>query len=561
MPGKSSTTWEWQRPPQLRLRFNDELIVDNFAGGGGASMGLEKAIGRSVDIAINHDPKALAMHKVNHPGTRHICEDVFNVDPEEVCDSKPVGLAWFSPDCKHFSKAKGGKPVEKKIRGLAWVAIRWASKVKPRIIILENVEEFEHWGPLNSLNMPCPARKGDTFKQFVNELEKLGYKVEWRLLRACDFGAPTIRRRLFLIARCDAQPIVWPRPTHGKGLQPYATAADCIDWSIPLTSIFGRKRPLVDATMRRIARGIKRFVLDAKEPFIVTCNHGGDRFRGQGLDKPLVTVTAAHDAHGLVVPYFVPRHGEHPKQKPRCRAANLPLPTITTTQNGATLVAAFIAKHYGGTRQTSGSSMKDPMSTVTTVDHNALVACNIVRSFGQSVGSAMDKPIGSVTAGGGGKSSLLAAHLLSLKGNSRRMMPLSEPGPTICAGGNHAALVAALMAPYYGSGSGTTGRDLREPAPTITTKDRLQLVTVTIDQESYILVDIGMRMLQPRELYRAQGFPDDYVIDLLYEGKPLSKADQVRMCGNSVPPPFAHQIALANYVNVSSQPMEVSHAR
>lgn len=510
--------WTWRRPPQIRLQLDAELVVDNFAGGGGASLGIEQALGRPVDIAINHDPEALAMHRANHPQTEHHCEDVFDVDPRAVVQGRLVGLAWFSPDCKHHSKAKGGKPVDKKIRGLAWVAVRWAATVRPRIIILENVEEFENWGPLTEDNRPCPKRKGLTFRRFVRELERCGYQVEWRQLRASDYGAPTIRRRLFLIARCDGQPITWPAPTHGAGLLPYHTAAECIDWSIPTRSIFGRARPLAEATLRRIARGVQRFVLEEAEPFIVGVGGRMGQSRPRGMGEPLQTITSKADAC-LAVPYFVPRHGERPGQDPRTRPITEPMPTVTATANGASLVAAFLAKHYGGNYTGPGASLSGPASTVTTTDHHALVA----------------------------------AHLLNMKGSDQRMRAIDAPAPTITAGGNHAALVAALMAPYYGSGSGTTGRDLRAPAPTLTTRHRLQLITVQIDGQSYVLTDIGMRMLEPRELYRAQGFPDEYAIAPAVNGKPLSKAAQVRMCGNSVPPPFARAIVAANYQSLQHE--------
>jgi len=497
--------------------MDNELIVDNFAGGGGASMGIEQALGRHVDIAINHDPEALAMHAANHPQTQHYCEDVFDVDPREVCKGRPVGIAWFSPDCKHHSKAKGGKPVDKKIRGLAWVAVKWAATVKPRMICLENVEEFEDWGPLTEDNRPCPHRKGLTFRRFVRELESLGYEVDYRRLKACDYGAPTIRRRLFLIARCDGRPIVWPEPTHGKGLLPYNSAADCIDWSIPCPSIFTRERELSPNTMRRIARGIHRFVLSDPQPFIVGVGGRMGQSRERGVLEPVQTVTAKADAC-VAVPYFVPRHGEHATQAPRCRSVLQPMPTVTSRANGASLVAAFLAKHYGG-NETPGWGMDRPMSTITSVDHHAFVA----------------------------------AHLLNLKGSARRHQDMRRPVPGLCAGGNHAALVAALIAPYYGSGSGLTGRDVRNPAPTVTSKERLQLITVQIDGESYVLTDIGMRMLQPRELYRAQGFPDEYIIDPEYRGKPMTKGAQVRMCGNSVPPPFSRALIAANYTSEAQE--------
>lgn len=496
-----------------------ELIVDNFAGGGGASLGIELALGRSPDIAVNHNAEAVAMHAANHPHTRHYCEDVWDVDPREATGGRPVGLAWFSPDCKHFSKAKGGKPVDKKIRGLAWVAIRWAAAVRPRIIVLENVEEFQTWGPLLENGRPCPARKGFTFRRWWQRLEGLGYRIEMKELRACDYGAPTIRKRLFIIARCDGLPIQWPTPTHGPGLLPYRVAAECIDWSIPCPSIFARKKPLAPATLRRIARGVVKYVIKATAPFIIKHRTGSV---GSAIDEPVHTITAgsyvkrgagAGHAMGLVVPYFVPRHGERDGQEPRTRSVEQPMPTVTGTANGASLVAAFLAKHYGG-HESPGCDARGPLSTITTQDHHHIVA----------------------------------GHLLNMKGADRRMRGIDEPVPTVCAGGNHAALVAALMAPYYGQGSGTTGRKLDEPAPTVTTKDRLQLVTVAIDGETYVLTDIGMRMLQPRELYRAQGFPDSYIIDPVVGGKRLSKEAQVRMCGNSVVPHVARAIVAANYV-------------
>lgn len=526
-----------------------EIIVDNFAGGGGASLGIEMALGRAVDIAINHDREAIAMHAANHANTRHFCEDVWDVDPIEAAGGRPVGLAWFSPDCTFHSKARGGKPFRdprraKRRRGLAWVVIKWAKLVRPRVIMLENVEEFQNWGPLLEDGRPCPLRKGFTFRRWWRQLEKLGYRIEMNELRASDYGTPTIRRRLFIIARRDGQPIRWPSPTHGPGLAPYRTAAECIDWSLPCPSIFERKRPLAEATLRRIARGIRRFVLDAAEPFIVknmtnntpraaheplstilTGNHHylatpfvstyyGDKrptdVRGIRLDQPLPTQTT-ENRHALVMP-FVTEHANASTQ--RNMPADEPLRTQCAQVKGGhfALVSAFLAKHYGG-HETPGQMALEPMSTVTTQDHHAVVA----------------------------------GHLLNMKGSDRRMRPLDAPAPTVCAGGTHAALVAALMAPYYGQGSGVTGRDLRDPTPTITTKDRLQLVTVTIDGESYVLTDIGMRMLGPRELYRAQGFPDSYVIDPKVNGKRLSKAAQVRMCGNSVCPQVAAAIVTANF--------------
>lgn len=494
--------------PQFVLPLAHELVVDLFAGGGGASTGIEQAIGRHVDIAVNHDPEAVSLHTANHPQTRHFCEDVFAVDPLQVTGGQAVGLLWASPDCKHFSKAKGGKPVSKKIRGLAWVVVEWAKAVRPRVICLENVEEFQTWGPLGEDDRPCPIRKGETFREWKGALEALGYVVEHRELRACDYSTPTIRKRLFLVARCDGQAIVWPADTHGAGLKPYRTAADCIDWSIPCPSIFERERPLAEATMRRIAHGIKRYVLEAAKPFIVRIGHTGhgDSGKTRGVDEPLSTVTSKAE-HLLASPTLIQTgYGERPGQAPRVPGLDKPLGTIVNGQKHA-LVAAFLAKHYGG-NETPGWPLDRAISTITTQDHHHLVT----------------------------------SHLAKLRGTSSSASA-NEPLHTISAQGFHHAEVRALLLKYYG-----TDQDpqLGEPLHTVTTKDRFGLVTV--HGEDYFIADIGMRMLQPRELYRAQGFPDSYLIDRGADGRPLSKASQVRMCGNSVCPPLARAIVAANYV-------------
>lgn len=545
-------------PMQYGLDLGHELVVDLFAGGGGASLGMEMALGRPVDIAVNHDRLAVAQHQANHPDTRHFCESVFKVDPVRVTGNRPVGLLWASPDCTHHSKAKGGKPVKKQIRGLAWVVVRWARRTRPRAIMLENVEEFRDWGPLDETGRPCKRRKGQQFDAWIHQIERLGYRVQYRLLRACDYGAPTIRRRLFLIARRDGRAIEWPQPTHGpadspgvrKGrLKPYRTAAECIDWSIPAPSIFDRPRPLANNTLRRIARGVQRFVLDCLEPFIIPLTHRGDA-RVHAVDEPLRTVTGAHRGeqaliapyiarigqtggngcysndvrdplttvttkgeHLLCAPYCIPRHGERDGQDPRTRSVEQPLPTVTGTGNGASLVAAFIEQANTGM---VGHDARKPLSTI---------------------------------VGKGCTQRLVHAHLINLKGADRRARAIDDPAPTVCVGGTHAGLVAALMAPYYGSGSGETGRDLRDPAPTVTSKDRLQLITVRIGSTDYVLTDIGMRMLQPRELYRAQGFPDEYVIDRGPGGEPITKTAQVRMVGNSVCPPVAEALVAANFAH------------
>lgn len=503
------------RPPLLGL------IVDNFAGGGGASLGIELASWAGPDIAINHDAIALGLHAANHPHCQHLVEDVWAIDPRAVTNGRHVALAWFSPDCKHFSKAKGGRPVEKNIRGLAWVVIRWAATVRPTMIALENVEEFQDWGPLTQDGLPCPERKGRTFDLFVRRLREMGYAVEWRELRACDFGAPTIRKRLFLVARCDGRPIRWPAATHGKpgslevasgALQPWRTAAECIDWSIPCPSIFGRERPLAEKTLARIARGVRRFVIDAAQPFIVPVTHSGD-LRSHAIDEPLRTITGAQRGeYSLIAPYFVPRHGERPTQEPRCKSVDEPMPVVTATANGASLVAAYMAQHNEGM---VGHPMTSPVSTLTAKgSHQQLVSAFLTKFYGTSTGADMREPFPTITAGGG-------------------------------KGGQHVGEVRAFLMKYYGTGGQL--QSLAAPAHTSTAKARLGLVTVAgVD---YQIVDIGMRMLTPRELFRAQGFPDGYVIDRLADGTPVTKTDQIRLCGNSVSPPVARAILAANFSN------------
>lgn len=530
-----------------------EIIVDSFAGGGGASLGISWATGRAPDIAINHDLEAIALHKANHPESEHHSEDVWHVDPVNACRGRPVGLMWLSPDCKHFSKAKGGKPVSKKIRGLAWIAVRWAKAVRPRVIVLENVEEFQSWGPVLSDGQPCPKRRGQTYRAFRRSLERLGYVVDARELRACDYGAPTIRKRLFLIARCDGQPIVWPAPTHGKyGVQPWRTAAECIEWSLPCPSIFERKKPLAEKTQRRIARGVQRFVIDNPRPFIVPTAHAGDE-RSHSLGEPLRTITGSRRGdHALVAPVLTQRYGEWPNHPPRGTPIDRPMPTVTPTQNGTQLVQAFLAKHYGDRGQRPGSGMDEPVSTVTAYDHNALVTAHLQRDFGKSVGSRASEPVPTITGGGGGHAALVTSNLLHLRGTEESHLhgdAVDAPLRTLSAHGLHAAEVRAFLFTYYGTKQRTG--DLLDPSPTITGKDRMGLVTV--HGVEYVIADIGMRMLQPRELYRAQGFPDSYRIDIPYNGKPLTKTAQVRMVGNSVCPPLAAAIVRANYVEAADQ--------
>ena len=428
------------------------LIVDNFAGGGGASLGIEMAMGRHVDIAINHDPEAIAMHKVNHPFTKHYCEDVWDVDPIAVTHGQPVDLAWFSPDCTHHSKARGDKPKNQKIRGLAWVATKWAAQVYPKIIILENVEEFQDWGPIGEDGKPIKKLAGETFNAFVEQFKNLGYSVEWRELRACDYGAPTTRKRLFLVAKADKADIRWPEKTHGPGRKyPYHAASEIIDWSIPCQSIFGRKKPLCDNTMRRIHRGVMKFVINNTNPFY--------------------TITAI-DHNALISPVLIQMGYGDPEGR-RVLDLHKPLGTITAQGNKFALAAAFLKKDYGtGT----GQSVKDPLHTIT-------------------------------------------------------------------AKSNHFALVQAFLMKYYGGGG--DGQSLRDPLHTITAKDRFALVTV--GGEEYGIADIGMRMLQPRELFSGNGFPSDYIIDVKRsDGKWFTKADKIHKCGNAVVPQVAAAVVSAN---------------
>ncbi|AZG14966.1 DNA cytosine methyltransferase [Cupriavidus pauculus] len=588
---------------QFILDIAPEIIIDNFAGGGGASCGIELALGRHVDIAINHDPEAVHMHTMNHPQTEHHCESVWDVDPLALVQGRPVGLAWFSPDCKHFSKAKGGKPRDKKIRGLAWVAMRWAALVRPRIIMLENVEEFQTWGPVLDDGTPCPKRKGDTFRSFVRQLQEKGYAVEWRELRACDFGAPTIRKRLFLIARCDGQPIVWPEPTHGapdsplvkaKQRKPWRTAAECIDWSIPCPSIFERAKPLAEATQRRIARGLRRYVIGAAKPFIVTLSHGegkpgAARRWGSGArstDDPFQTVTA-NSSYAVVAPVLTEcanasgqrsfrtdeplrtqcaevkgghfalasatlvqtGYGERAGQAPRAPGLDKPLGTVVAGGAKHAVVSAFLAKHYGGNYEGPGVSLTDPASTITTTDHHALVAAQLVGCggrAGQSRPRDAGEPMQTITAKG--DTAITTSHLVKLRGQCTGSAT-GEPVPTISAQGNHIGEVRAFLVKYYSEGG--QDQDCRDPMHTIPTKDRLGLVTVAGEQ--YQIADIGMRMLEPHELYAAQGFPSTYVIaPIMTNGKPLPKRAQVRMCGNSVSPPMAAALVRANAPEMAS---------
>lgn len=539
--------------------FSQGILVDNFAGGGGASTGLEAALLRDVDVAINHDPEAVAMHAANHPRTRHFCQSVWAVDPLEAVTIKdrpmPVWLAWFSPDCKHFSKAKGGAPVSKNIRDLAEIVHHWIDRLgpalRPAIIMLENVEEFRTWGPLRDDGRPCPVQKGKTFDRWVRRLRRAGYRVQWRELRACDYGAPTTRKRLFLIARCDGQPIVWPKRTHAPAdhahviaglLQPWRTAADIIDWSIPCPSIFDRVRPLKDTTCRRIAAGIMRYVINTPHPFIVpVCNSqwAGDRAY-PGTD-PLRTITTAKGGeYAVVTPYFAPL--THHGGADRVYGPEQPLPTVTGAHRGE---IALIAPHVmtmrnSGKPYTAGN---EPHHTITAGGaHQFLVAAFMAQHNTGVVGHPAKVPLSTIVHRGT-QQNLVTSHIVKLRNNN---VPKGVDAPldTITAGGLHFGEVRAFLVKYYGSEQG--GHGLNGPLGAVTTRDRFGLVIVTIAGEEYAIVDIGMRMLSARELFLAQGFPPSYVIDLEFNGKPLTKTAQIRMCGNSVSPVMAEALAAAN---------------
>lgn len=663
---------------QYGLAFDDmasEINVDLFAGGGGASTGIEMGLGRPVHIAINHNPAAISMHEANHPGALHLQTDVWDVDPVEVLAGRHIGWFHASPDCTHHSQAAGGQPRSKEIRDLSWVVNKWAGIAKPRIISLENVKQIRQWGPLiakrckktgrvvtleqvkcptsgkmvnriaepgervprhNQFLVPDPKHKGRTWRRFLTSLQALGYVVEHQILKACDFGAPTSRERLFLLARRDGQPIVWPAPTHAakpaKGQLPYRTAAECIDWSVPSKSIFGRKKELAEATKSRIAKGIKREVLGKKKPFIVPVTHqGADRLHS--VDDPFRTITAANRGElAVCAPHIVPianwsvgnvqaadeplntitswprggsfamagatliqtGYGERPGQDPRVPGLDKPLGTVVAggvkhalasavlvgaggpeysgkpvgveqpigsllAQNHRAMATAFLAQANGGYNTTHSKPATEPMTTVTNKgsqqqlvtanlvhlrgncdsrdvqdplhtisaggQHHAAATAFLSRQFGHSIGQGLEEPAPTITAGGGGKSALVEL----------KLSPEDEEGALRCA---------AFLMKYHGTGENIVG--MGDTVSTITTKDRLALVTVWIGGDPFVIVDIHLRMLKPHELYAAQGFPPNYIISHGHDGRPFNISEQVHMCGNSVSPPPMAAIARAN---------------
>lgn len=662
---------------------DDEIVVDFFCGGGGAGTGLEMGLGRTVNVAKNHSPQAISMHTVNHPGAQHFTTDVFEGDPDTECGGKAVGWFHMSPDCTHHSQAAGGQPRKREIRNLSWIGLKWAGMKRPRVISLENVKQILQWGRLiakrdkdtgrvvtldqvphptkkgattnrvadpgervpvsNQFLVPDPKQRGRTWHRFVALLEGMGYVIEWKVIKACDFGAPTSRERLFMIARCDGLPIVWPEPTHAKnptkGQQKWKTAADCIDFSDLGKSIFGRKKDLAPATLRRVAKGTKKFVIDSATPFIVpianwsgetvqsadqplrtitsypkggafsmvspiiapATHQGSDRIndpldplptvtcanRGEltlisptmiqsgygeragqeprvpGLDQPLGTVVAGGVKHALASACIVQAgHGEGSgTTKRRSHGVNDicgPVGTVTASGGGQSFSTAVMIQANGGFNTTHAKGMHEPMTTVTNTgsqqqlavanlvhlrgncdardlndplhtisaggQHHGLASAFMERAFGASVGQGLEEPAPTITAGGGGKSSLV----------SLTLSPEHEAG---------ALRVAAFLISYYGT-ENISACD--SPAPTITTKDRLAMVTVMVKGTPYVIVDICLRMLKPSELYKAQGFPADYIISHGADGKPFTKTQQVHMCGNSVSPPPMAALARAN---------------
>ena len=620
--------------------MNQEIFVDNFAGGGGASTGIEIGLGVTVAAAINHDPAAILMHKTNHPYTEHYQASVWDIDPREVCRGRPVAGAWFSPDCKHFSKAKGAALVNREIRGLAWITLRWAALVRPRVIMLENVEEFQTWGPVRK-GKPVKKLAGTTFRKFISQLRDLGYVVEYRELVAADLGAPTTRKRFVLIARCDGRPIVWPERTHAPRdseevrsgrLKPWRSAEEIIDWSLPCPSIFESKaeilekyglkavRPLADNTMRRIIRGVDKFTIRSGEPFIVPTGYGerkGQAPRVHDIEEPLPTVvgsgkhnlckpmlaplTVTNTSHSvgapagepvhtvttagnqmLVTPYLAecnhaggghiadPREPHktitakhtggivapsliqyHTEQTEGVRASGLGVPINTVdASNRYGLACANLVEYYTGGRPLD---VTDPMHTVTSHDREAVVAAHVAKYYGGVVGEKMEEPLPTVTAID--HNAVCAAHVVKFKGDNLGSDP-AEPMQTVTAsagrnracGGGTFALCKVWLCKTRDSGlhRWPEVRTLLNRYCGYTLAED-ELLLLEIGGAFYYIADIGLRMLSPRELYNAMGFPPDYIIDRDYTGKPYPKNEQVARCGNAVCPPLAAAVARANF--------------
>ena len=526
------------------------FIVDLFAGGGGASQGIKQGLGREPNVAVNHDEEAIIMHLANHPDTEHYCESVYDVDPIETCCTvngfQRPGLVWASPDCTHFSRAKGDRPRSKEIRSLAWTVVYWAETAQPDVIILENVPEFQTWGPLDDEGKPIKSRKGETFDEWIDDLRQLGYVVEWRVLIAADYGAPTTRKRLFLVARRDGLPIVWPKQTHASRkknlpLPTWLPASGCIDWDIPVPSIFTRKRPLAEKTQARIAEGLRRFVIESPDPFLLCLTHGG---RLEPLSEPFKTITAAHRGErALVTPYLA--HLDNQSSGPGAvHEVDAPVSTVTTKARHL-LLAPHLINTRNGERRGQAPRARDiaePAPTVTAKgSQGALVATWLAKHYTGVVGHEVSRPLGSVTAKD--HHAICHAHLTTFYGNSIGTDP-RDPVRTVTSSGAHHGVVAAFLMKYYGNGGQWSGLD--EPTHTVVSKARMGLVTINIGGEEYAIVDIGMRMLQPRELANAQGFPADYYLH-------GTKTTQVAKIGNSVPPPVAEALARAQFFSSSKE--------
>lgn len=590
---------------KAQISLWEEKIVDSFAGGGGASTGIELATGRVVDIAINHDPDAILMHKTNHQHTIHYQASVWDVDPLEVTHGSPVGLLWASPDCKHFSKAKGGKPVEKKIRGLAWIVLRWAGTVRPRVIILENVEEFQTWGPVRK-GKPVKKLSGQTFHKWLGQLEALGYTVEWRELVAADYGAPTTRKRFFLIARCDGRPIVWPEPTHAPAdspevkagqKKPWRSAAEIIDWSLPTPSIFASKeeirerygvaavRPLAKNTMRRVARGVDKFVIKSATPFIVPTGYGeapGQQPRLHDINGPVPTaVGKCH--HGVVSPVMAPltmhnnenaagtaitepvntitssgAGGHQMLIAPtlaaigqtgggdRCRSVEEPTHTQVSKAEECVVCPAMIQYHTEQSEMVRGQAVTDPIMTIDASNRYGLAAASMIKYYsGDHVQNVAD-PLHTVTTRD--REGVTVTHMVKLKGTNLGG-PVTEPVQTITAGGGHHGVVTTRIAKAEPGAPLQNWPKIREALNEFCGYQLAEddVILFLIGGAWYFMADIGLRMLTPRELYRANGFPDDYKIERDYMGNVYGKSKQVARCGNAVPPPFATALVRANF--------------
>lgn len=528
---------------------NDNLIIDCFAGGGGASVGIELAFGRPVDIAINHDPAAILMHKTNHPNTLHLTEDIFSVDLKKYIGNRHVALMWLSPDCTQFSKAKGGKPRQQHIRMLPWAAYEHAKAIMPDVICMENVEEIQQWGPLDDSGRPIKARMGETYREFISSMQSIGYKFESRELVAADYGVPTMRKRWYAIFRRDGKDIVWPEPTHSKtggdGKEKWVPVSTVLNFNVLGRSIFGRKKPLADNTLKRIARGLRKFVIEAEDPFIVHIENGhgapfidkafGGNYQGAGssVNNPVPTITTV-DHNRLITPHLTPiGYGERKGQKPRVNSAKEPTSTIVSSCKQY-MTSPYIIQYHGekGDKDVRGQSVNNPIQTIDTSNRYAQVAMFLTKFYKSGTGQKLTEPLHTITTSAGhfGQISVLTIPYEQLVKEG-----VDEETAQKCT------WVSEYIIEYYGSG---TGQSIKDPLHTVVSKDRFALITVL--GKDYAIVDIYLRMLTPEELKLAQGFPRDYIIDRDYKWNAYPKSEQVRRIGNSVSPRMAEVIVKAN---------------